>query len=193
MKKKKYIIISILTLIVLVGVTSVIMVSKKNDKTKTVYKSEAQLKKEKEFMQYKRELAKELEKNRKIEKQKNKQIEEEMKKVPEKIKKVEENLAKLNTINDLNERKKIQEDIFKTIETDEYLHSQVKNIINTVEKTVKTENDLPFLYKMKHFTLTYGEMEEIKMNVDKAIEEGEYKDENIVLEIKKVLDMYYGG
>lgn len=190
MKKKKYIIISILTLIVLVGVTSVIMVSKKNDKK--VFKNQKQIQEEQEFIAYKKELARKQKEN--IEKAKKMPKEKEITKEEKEnaLKEIDTILQQLSVTEKAEEREKSWLNIMDIIESKRLIREDVQKVIDKVEKNNKIEEDKPYYYTIKSYMVeNSNELIEQKEMIEQEIEEGKIKNEQVVEKLKNMIGVHF--
>lgn len=190
MKKKKYIIISILTLIVLVGVTSVIMVSKKNDKK--VFKNQKQFQEEQEFIAYKKELARKQKEN--IEKAKKMPKEKEITKEEKEnaLKEIDTILQQLSVTEKAEEREKSWLNIMGIIESKRLIREDVQKVIDKVEKNNKIEEDKPYYYAIKSYMVeNSNELIAQKEMIEQEIEEGKIKNEQVVEKLKNMIGVHF--
>ncbi|NLK62562.1 MAG: hypothetical protein GX287_03830 [Fusobacteria bacterium] len=192
---KKNIIILFIGIIAILGILFV--VGKNSSKTvKKESKQEAAVsiveqKKEQELKERKAEIMRNIKINEEREKQAEKEEAEKRKALPEKLKLLEEKIDVILSTSDKTTKRQLQEEVIEVIGEDYMLQENLSEIVKKLENSVKTDYDLPFLYKVKSFNLNYTELIEAINEIEKNIEDGKYKDKELVEEMKKIIELYH--
>ena len=184
-------IIAILGILFVVGKNSTKIVKKDNNKKPVV--SISKQKKEKELNERKAEIIKNIKINEEREKQAEKEEAEKLKELPQNLKLLEERIDTIMATNDRATRRNLQDEIVEIINNDYLIIENIDSIFKKVEKSVQSDYDLPFMYRVKSHTLKYAERREISEKISNDIESGKYKDKDLEEEMRTVIMLYSIG
>lgn len=182
-------IIAILGILFVVGKNSSKTVKKESKQDPVV--SIVEQKKEQELKERKAEIMRNIKINEEREKQAEKEEAEKRKALPEKLKLLEEKIDVILSTSDKTTKRQLQEEVIEVIGEDYMLQENLSEIVKKLENSVKTDYDLPFLYEVKSFNLNYTELIEAINEIEKNIEDGKYKDKELVEDMKKITELYH--
>lgn len=149
--------------------------------------------KEQELNERKAEIMKNIKINEEREQQAEKEEAEKRKALPEKLKLLEEKIDTIMETNDRATRRNLQDEIVEIINNDYLIIENIDSIFKKVEKSVQSDYDLPFMYRVKSHILKYAERREISEKISNDIESSKYKDKELEEEMRKVIMLYSIG
>lgn len=149
--------------------------------------------KEQELKERKAEIMRNIKINEEREQQAEKEEAEKRKALPEKLKLLEEKIDTIMETNDRATRRNLQDEIVEIINNDYLIIENIDSIFKKVEKSVQSDYDLPFMYRVKSHILKYAERREISEKISNDIESSKYKDKELEEEMRKVIMLYSIG
>lgn len=184
-------IIAILGILFVVGKNSSKTVKKESKQDPVV--SIVEQRKEQELKERKAEIMRNIKINEEREKQAEKEEAEKRKALPEKLKLLEEKIDTIMATNDRATRRNLQDEIVEIINNDYLIIENIDSIFKKVEKSVQSDYDLPFMYRVKSHILKYAERREISEKISNDIESSKYKDKELEEEMRTVIMLYSIG